>query len=172
MRAPLHSTAHPSRRRLGAVRGDFGPHAPSTTRSEAICGLAAEQRGRFPTRKSPITGTAASAPATHSASRYALRYMRGRSPYVIITTHPLTDDRWGQFRRPPWGQCRRPLRRARLADAIVRLRDQRRLTRTQAAYAICHLNTRSRYLLGAGVMHTVAVAVGASRTPGGLQVAA
>ena len=65
-----------------------------------------------------------------------------------------------------------PQQRARLADAILQLRDQRRLTGTQAAYAIYHLSTRSQHLLAASVTHTIAVAVGANRTPGGLGVAA
>jgi hypothetical protein len=81
------------------------------------------------------------------------------------------DRGWDELRAVT-EQIDTPRERARLADAIVRLRDQRRLTRTQAAYAIYHLNTRSQYLLTAAVMHTVAVAVGASRTPGGLQIAA
>jgi hypothetical protein len=81
------------------------------------------------------------------------------------------DRGWDEL-RVVTEQIDTPEERARLADAIVRLRDQPRLTRTQAAYAIYHLNTRSQYLLKAGVMHTVAVAVGASRTPGGLQLAA
>jgi hypothetical protein len=34
------------------------------------------------------------------------------------------------------------------------------------------INTRSQHLLAASVTHTVAVAVGESRTPGGLQLAA
>ena len=38
-----------------------------------------------------------------------------------------------------------PQQRARLADAILRLRAQHRLTPTQAAYAIYHLNTRSQH---------------------------
>ena len=38
-----------------------------------------------------------------------------------------------------------------------------------AAY---HLNTRSQHLLAASVTHAMAVAVGASRTPGGLRIAA
>ena len=80
------------------------------------------------------------------------------------------DRGWDELRAVT-DQIDTPRERARLADAIVRLRDQRRLTRTQAAYAIYHLNTRSQYLLSA-VYAQVAVAVGASRTPGGLQVAA
>ena len=65
-----------------------------------------------------------------------------------------------------------PQQRARLADAILQLRDQHRLTRTQAAYAIYHLNTRSQHLLAASLTHTIAVTAGASRTPGGIQIAA
>jgi hypothetical protein len=69
--------------------------------------------------------------------------------------------------RAPRGDrpSRQPQQRARLADAILRLRAQHRLTPTQAAYAIYHLNTRSQHLLAASVTHAMAVAVGASRTP-------
>lgn len=74
------------------------------------------------------------------------------------------DRGWDELRAVT-DQIDTPRERARLADAIVRLRDQRRLTRTQAAYAIYHPDTRSQYLLSAGVTHTVAVSVGASRTP-------
>ncbi len=35
-----------------------------------------------------------------------------------------------------------------------------------------HLNTRSQHLLAARVTHAMAVAVGASRTPAGLRIAA
>jgi hypothetical protein len=65
-----------------------------------------------------------------------------------------------------------PQQRARLADALLCLHDQGRLPRSLTAYATYHLSTRSQHLLAASVTHTVAVAVGASRTPGGLQVAA
>ena len=53
---------------------------------------------------------------------------------------------------PDWGwdaltrvhqQIDTPRQRARLADAIVRLRDQRRINRRQAAYALLDLHTRS-----------------------------
>ena len=87
----------------------------------------------------------------------------------------VTDDDpdrgWDELRTVT-EQIDTPQQRARLADAILQLRAQRRLTRAQAAYAIYHLNTRSQHLLAASVTHTVAVAVGASRTPGGLQIAA
>ena len=65
-----------------------------------------------------------------------------------------------------------PQQRVRLAEAILRFRGERRLTRTEAAYAIFHLSTPDQRLLAASLIHAVAVAVGASRTPGGLRIAA
>jgi hypothetical protein len=81
------------------------------------------------------------------------------------------DRGWDELRAVT-DQIDTPQQRARLADAIIRLRDQHRLTRTQAAYAIYHLNSQSQHLLAASLTHTVAVAVGASRTPAGLRIAA
>jgi hypothetical protein len=65
-----------------------------------------------------------------------------------------------------------PQQRARLADALLRLRDHQRLRPSQAAYAIHDLSTPSQRLLAASLIHTISVEVGASRTPGGLQIAA
>jgi len=65
-----------------------------------------------------------------------------------------------------------PQQRARLADAIVLLRDEHRLTRAQAAYAIYHLSTPSQHLLAASLIHAIAVSVGASPTPAGVLLAA
>ena len=82
---------------------------------------------------------------------------------------------------PDWGwdaltavhkQIDTPQERARLANAIVRLRDQRRINRRQAAYALLDLSTRSTRFVAASLLETVAVSVGASRTPGGLHIAA
>lgn len=82
---------------------------------------------------------------------------------------------------PDWGwdalttvaqQIDTPQQRARLADAIVRLRDQQRIDHRQAAYALLDLSTRSTRLIGASLLEAVAVSIGASRTPGGLQIAA
>jgi SEC-C motif len=81
-------------------------------------------------------------------------------------------DRGSEELRTVTEQIDTPQQRAHLADAILRLREQHRLTRTQAAYAIYHLNTRSQHLLAASLTHTVAVTAGANRTPGGLQIAA
>lgn len=81
-------------------------------------------------------------------------------------------DRGWEELRTVTEQIDTPQQRAHLADAILRLRDQHRLTRTQAAYSIYHLNTRSQHLLAASLTHTIAVTAGANRTPGGLQIAA
>jgi hypothetical protein len=82
---------------------------------------------------------------------------------------------------PDWGsdaltavhkQIDTPQQRARLADAIVRLRDQRRINRRQAAYALLDLSTNSTRFVAASLLEAVAVSVGVSRTPGGLHLAA
>ena len=82
---------------------------------------------------------------------------------------------------PDWGwdalntvtkQIDTPQQRAKLADALIQLRDQRRIDRRQAAYAIFDLNSRSTRFIAASVIEAVAVSVGSSRTPGGLQIAA
>lgn len=65
-----------------------------------------------------------------------------------------------------------PQQRTRLADALLRLHNQGRLPRSLTAYAIYHLHTRSQHLLAASLTHTIAVSVGANRTPNGLQIAA
>jgi hypothetical protein len=82
---------------------------------------------------------------------------------------------------PDWGwdaltavheQVDSPQERARVADAIVRLRDQHRIDRRQAAYALLDLHSPSTRLVAASVLEAVAVSTGVSRTPAGLQVAA
>jgi hypothetical protein len=82
---------------------------------------------------------------------------------------------------PDWGwdaltavakQIDTPQQRAHLADALVRLRDQYRINRRQAAYALLDLDSRSTRFIGASLLEAVAVSVGVNRTPGGLQIAA
>jgi hypothetical protein len=82
---------------------------------------------------------------------------------------------------PDWGwdaltavhrQIDTPQQRARLADAIVRLRDQHRINRRQAAYALLDLHTPSTRFIAASLLEAVAVSVGINRTPGGLHIAA
>jgi hypothetical protein len=65
-----------------------------------------------------------------------------------------------------------PHQRARLADAIVHLRDQQRISRRQAAYALLDLHTPSTRFIAASLLEAVAVQVGVNRTPGGLHIAA
>jgi hypothetical protein len=82
---------------------------------------------------------------------------------------------------PDWGwdaltavhkQIDTPQQRARLADAIVRLRDRRLINRRQAAYALLDLDSGSTRFIAASLLEAVAVSVGVSRTPSGLHIAA
>ena len=82
---------------------------------------------------------------------------------------------------PDWGwdaltavatQIDTPQQRARLADAIVGLRDQHRVNRRQAAYALLDLDSRSTRFIGASLLEAVAVSIGVNCTPGGLHIAA
>ncbi len=65
-----------------------------------------------------------------------------------------------------------PEERLRLATALVGLRDTGRLDRRQAAAALLDLGTSSTRFIGAALLEAVAVAVGVSRTPAGLRIAA
>jgi hypothetical protein len=65
-----------------------------------------------------------------------------------------------------------PRQRAQLADALVHLRDRHRVDRRQAAAAILDLDSGSTYFIAASLLEAVALSVGASRTPGGLEIAA
>jgi hypothetical protein len=62
--------------------------------------------------------------------------------------------------------------RAQLADALVHLRDQHRINHRQAAAAILDLDSHSTHFIGASLLEAVALSVGASHTPSGLQIAA
>jgi hypothetical protein len=65
-----------------------------------------------------------------------------------------------------------PVERARLARAIINLRDTNRLDSLLAAAAIIDLDSRSRILLNASLIHTAFIHTGITRTPGGLRLAA
>lgn len=65
-----------------------------------------------------------------------------------------------------------PVQRARLADALAKLREQQRISRHQAAAAILDLDSRSRRFIDASLLEAIALSAGATRTPGGLQIAA
>jgi len=82
---------------------------------------------------------------------------------------------------PDWGwdalttvaeQLDTPQQRAKLADALVRLRDQHRLNRRQAAAALLDLDSRSTRFIAASLLEAVAISVGVESTPGGLHLAA
>ena len=65
-----------------------------------------------------------------------------------------------------------PVERARLARTIIHLRDTRRLDPLLAAAAIIDLDSRSRDLLRASLVHAAFIHAGRMRTPGGLRLAA
>jgi hypothetical protein len=81
---------------------------------------------------------------------------------------------------PDWGwdaltavatQIDTPRQRARLADALIALRDQRRIDPDQAAAAIVDLASRSTRFIAASLLDAVALSVGVTHTPGGLEIA-
>lgn len=65
-----------------------------------------------------------------------------------------------------------PQERARLADAAIRLRDQGRISRAEAAWVVYDLSGRSTRFITASVIHALATHFGGDMTPGGLLVAA
>ena len=65
-----------------------------------------------------------------------------------------------------------PVERARLARTIIHLRDTKRLDSLLAAAAIIDLDSRSRTLLRASLIHAAFIHTGRMRTPGGLRLAA
>ena len=65
-----------------------------------------------------------------------------------------------------------PVERARLARAIISLRDSRRVDSLLAAAAIIDLDSRSRILLNASLVHAAFIHTGRLRTPGGIRLAA
>ena len=65
-----------------------------------------------------------------------------------------------------------PVERARLARAIINLRDTNRLESLLAAAGIIDLDSHSRILLNACLIHTAFIHTGIARTPGGLRLAA
>ncbi len=65
-----------------------------------------------------------------------------------------------------------PLERARLARAVIALRDRGRVRQKVAATALIDLASGSRVLLGACLLQALAVRVGAARTPAGVLLAA
>ena len=82
---------------------------------------------------------------------------------------------------PDWGwdalttvaeQVDTPQQRAKLADALARLRDEHRLNRRQAAAALLDLDSRSTRFIAASLLDAVAISAGVESTPAGLRLAA
>ena len=65
-----------------------------------------------------------------------------------------------------------PHERLRLAEALIALRDARRIGRSEAAYGIYDLSCERSRLITASVIHALATYVGGDPTPAGLLVAA
>jgi SEC-C motif len=65
-----------------------------------------------------------------------------------------------------------PVERARLARAVINLRDAKRVDSLLAAAAIIDLDSRSRVLLNACLVHAAFIHTGRMRTPSGLALAA
>jgi hypothetical protein len=65
-----------------------------------------------------------------------------------------------------------PVERARLARTVINLRDTKRIDSLLAAAAIIDLDSRSRTLLHASLVHAAFINTGRLRTPGGLRLAA
>jgi hypothetical protein len=65
-----------------------------------------------------------------------------------------------------------PRGRARLAEAVIALRDRGRIGHAQATYAVYDLSGRSTRFVTASVIHALATYVGGDPTPAGLLVAA
>ena len=65
-----------------------------------------------------------------------------------------------------------PVERARIARVIIQLRDSGRLDPLLAAAAIIDLESRSRTLIRACLLHTAYIYTGKISTPGGLRLAA
>lgn len=70
------------------------------------------------------------------------------------------------------GELDTPVQRARLARAVIAMRDAGRCGRLLAAVALIDLASGSRQLLCASVIQAAAVRAGVARTPAGVLLAA
>ena len=65
-----------------------------------------------------------------------------------------------------------PAQRLRLAEALIRVREEQHIGRQPFAYAMYDLGNGGRYLITASVIHALATHFGGDPTPAGLLVAA
>jgi hypothetical protein len=82
------------------------------------------------------------------------------------------DDRSWEMVRALRRDVDTPHERLRLAEALIALRDQRHISRTEAAYGIYDLSREFSRLITASVIHALAIYVGGDPTPAGLLIAA
>lgn len=83
-----------------------------------------------------------------------------------------SDDRSWETVQAVRGDVDTPSERLRLAEALIALRDQRRIGRREAAYGVYDLSCERSRLLTASVIHALATHFGGDPTPAGLLVAA
>jgi hypothetical protein len=82
------------------------------------------------------------------------------------------DDRSWEMIKAVRATVDTPHERLRIAEALITLRDERVLTRSDAAYGIYDLSREHSRLMTASVIHALAIYVGGDPTPAGLLVAA
>ena len=81
-------------------------------------------------------------------------------------------DAWEEAMPPVLAMVDTPLERARLARAVIALRDAGRIPVPVAATALLDLaSPKLNSLITSGVVQAAAVVLGAARTPGGLLIA-
>jgi hypothetical protein len=97
------------------------------------------------------------------------------SPELARLYDALTDDdvdRAEELLAPVLRRIDTPQARARLADAVANLQTAGRIDPLLAAAAHIDLDSDSDLLITASLIHAAALAAGATRTPGGLLLAA
>jgi hypothetical protein len=153
---------------------------PPTNSSPALTSQRSPAK-RCPTLPSSPTQRLTPSGKTSSSSQPPTSRCWSRSPRSSTPTSNACAKPSSKTTNPDWGwdalttvatQIDTPQQRAKLADALVNLRDQHQISRRQAAYALLDLHSPSTRLIGASLLEAVAVSVGVSRTPGGLQIAA
>ena len=86
-------------------------------------------------------------------------------------TDPDSDGAWETVRAVAT-EVDTPQQRLRLAEALIRLRGERRVGRREFAFAMVDLGRGGACLIMASVIHALATHLGGDPTPGGLLIAA
>jgi hypothetical protein len=96
---------------------------------------------------------------------------RDRRRLQRAITDPDSEGAWEMVRAVAV-EVDTPQERLRLAEALVRLREEGRLGRRHYALAMFDLSRGGEYLITAGVIHALATHLGGDPTPAGILVAA